>query len=537
MADIVFQENNETDRYYPLNQIYEDNDRICLDKITLFGKKGTYKKMEFSNGFIICLGYFNPQKETYDEVLQKIFNNISKEVIIKTKKEIPGQYIFIIKKDDSIYLFNDFWGIRKIFYSINKNIISTYVTFIENCDNSFKDITLQKNFEYISMNTILYPSLLNGSFFNKNIRYLRNYEYIEYSDNNINIKKIILEIDNKKRDSIINIKNDINQYLFEIIADNNFINGNIGLTITGGYDSRLISTIGNKIYKKSELMISISSKNLHSKDDMKIAKKISKCLKTSLRVYNCEMNENDYKKFQLITEGMSPKKNSVILPMILNSNKYDLGYGGAFGTEHFISLYEFRSISDFIKKSIEKAKGKIEAGNIYWDALEKALKKEFSEIRKYYKLKIDNHIDYLRIFTLQTTSFFGSYMLSSFNINGLKFDPYGTAKFTELMMQLNDNYWKSQIRENRYNIEKILMVDNSRKVGKIITSHHGPMVPYENNKLLYIWQKIRYFIPYAFKYHIRKIIAHDKIIIREMHDFKYQTNGWDEIFIKRFLYN
>jgi len=84
---------------------------------------------------------------------------------------------------------------------------------------------------------------------------LRPFQYIEIDTNSgkVDIKSVQFQLDNRKDNQIDQLAGQFLENLKGTIENPGFQNQPVGLTLTGGYDSRLISAIAAPFYKNSEL--------------------------------------------------------------------------------------------------------------------------------------------------------------------------------------------------------------------------------------------------------------------------------------------
>jgi hypothetical protein len=104
---------------------------------------------------------------------------------------------------------------------------------------------------------------------------------------------------------------------------------------------------------------------------------------------------------------------------------------------------------------------------------------EFKDIEKHYKLSVPNILDKVRIFILLRTAFFSSFMLAAYNIKGLQVEPYGYFKLLEIALKIPEEHIRRGGKSRNTNlVQKKAMSEVSYNIGKIITTHYQPMLPY-----------------------------------------------------------
>lgn len=538
MADFIWAQENIS-KISRFNKLYGNNILQPIENIQIFGIEGTYAYMQKDNNFITVLGYCCFPGESIKTTILEIFNDFDESKISELKKKLTGQFIIIIKQGFLIYIFGDTWQIRNVFYSKDLKLISSSFSVIEDILGTKIDkLDSKKVLEYIALRHFSYPGWLGNKTIHIDIKCLRPFEYIMIDTSNFNshIGEICFDIDNNKEHNLNKISSELITNLKAVIENPFYKEKEIGITVTGGYDSRLVATIAANYYKKAFFRIATSENAHGSIKDAKIVKKIAKALNIPFRIYTSTGDEDLFRKFYFFSEGLSPKENSVITPIIEKMGIYALGLGGCFGSEHFISLNQCSNIEDFIDESILKAKSNIQAIEDEWEQLRFSVLEEFKDIEKHYILSVPNTLDKVRIFILLRTAFFSSFMLAAYNIKGLQVEPYSYFKLLEIALRIPEEYNRRGGKSRNTNlVQKKAMLEVSYNIGKIITSHYQPMLPYTIwTSPYYLWGYFRVFYgkvinkiknKYKTNHYRKKVIINNNI--------SYFSDGWDELFLQR----
>jgi len=536
MADFIWAQRNiiEAPRF---KRIYKKNMLKPMRKMYIYGKDKTYTFIQKENNFIIIIGYCCFPGESIHNTALRILKSFNESKILNLKKQLTGQFIIIIKKNNIVYSFGDIWQVRNIFYSKDFNIISSSISSIEkNINTSEKDLDVDKVIEYIAMEIIHYPSWLGNKTMHINIKRLRPFEYIiiDTLKSVFRIGEVCFYIDNRKELSLDKISNNLLDTLRNIIENPSFKDSKIGVTLTGGYDTRLVAILATNYYKNSSFRIALSQETYGSIKESKISKKIAKIVNIPIVIKSSKTNRDFNDRFYILTEGLSPTNNSTITPIIYKNYIYDLGLGGCFGTELFKPLDSYLKIEDYIKKSILKAKKYIQINKEAWSRLYFSIDEEFKSIREHYILYEPNVLDELRIFLLLNTAFFSSSILAPYNINGLEFEPYYFWHILEIAFKVPKKYmciygfsrWTSLVQKK--SISKI-----NYPIGRVMTTNYQPMLPLTIRTLIF-------YLSGGFQYFTDKVISSlknknkqysKKITINN--NLYYLSDGWDELFLRR----
>ena len=543
MADFLWEQNPHTSQPDRFKKLYnEDNFLRLTDRLTVHGYEKTYFHRKRENGdFIVAIGSCYYPGKTIAASLEDILDTgtFDGATIARLKTELVGQYILVIKKGGTLYFLNDNWQVRQIFYSPNPHIIASSLSVLEErltTGSQYPDE--YKIFEYLAAQYVYYyPAWFNNGTMHKGIFFLRPFEYIEMdaATGHGEIKSIQFRIDNKKETHLESLVNRFIDTLKAIIENPAFRDQPVGLTLTGGYDSRLISSTAAPYYESSELRLGISRDIAASLEDLTIAEKVARRLKRPLR--KCYTTDESRENFNFYTEGMSPPQNCVIAPLIEEAGRYAVGFGGIFGTELFKPLPIYSSAADFAAKRIAHARKYMKAGENLWQQLEASIIAEIMDIEKHYLLSEPDINDHIHILYLLHTGFFGSFMLAPYNIKGLQVEPYGHFKILDLVMKLHPSFKPYSILLGNGFLQKEAMARINYRAGKITTTHQRPLLPLSARTLpAYLYpflaNKFRIHLQlFKIRWNIGKRDDQQKVFETLANDIQIVPNG-REIFFK-----
>lgn len=207
-----------------------------------------YKKLKVNNDnfflikddYIATAGTYLYKQTLNQETLKDIYNDFDED-INEIRKNLIGNYIFIIKKGNFAYIFCDENNIFNSYYFYNRGFwaVSNNLYDIANaCDLELK---VNKNNLYIE---VFQHTLLNGDTIYEECRKLLGSQFIR-----INLLNHFLEIFQISRVSSINFdhvkkfEESLSNLSNSIISKANIIGSNfknVGVSMTGGLDSRTI---------------------------------------------------------------------------------------------------------------------------------------------------------------------------------------------------------------------------------------------------------------------------------------------------------
>jgi hypothetical protein len=535
MSDFVWGKITQSFIDTRLEQLYETK-LLPTNELAIHANKGTYNCFKSDNDFVFVLGYCHHPEKTIEQSLQvqDLLISFTELKIGTIKSSYLGQYILIIKKEENLFIFADCMQVRNIFYSTEEKIISSSFNSIENyLGTGLNSLDKYKLFEFLAVGQIMFPGWLGNGTCHKGIKRLRNYEYIkiDLKDKSISIKNIEYKIDNRKVMDMEFLAAELIKNLEKSICQEHLRSENIGATITGGYDSRLVTAIAAKYYEKIQLRIGISSDRPRSINDYKIAQKIAEKYSTRLDVYY-KNGTKDEELFFNMTEGFVPNDNSGTTRLIDNTHLYSMGLGGLCGTQLFFPD-KFSSGSDFIDFYVSLLKHKFINCDDYIECFYENLKNEFLNLKKQCVFSEDSEQDLLRLFRLHNSLYYGSFIHSAFNIKGIQMEPYLTMPVIETAFKVPDIFKGKKERFGGTNfVQKKAMSLVDYNVGKFMTfSHFEPMLPLSIRTMpLY---SMGYFLHVVDWLKIRTMSKKIAPSITNFYGRQYISNGWNSTFIRR----
>lgn len=501
----------------------------------IFGPQNTFSIARVENDWICSLGYScSLNLGSMDDTLKKILLEFDENKILSIKKELVGQYILIIKKREFMYILADFLGCRNIFYSADRIITSSSFSFIEKSLGPHPhDFDSQAFIEFLAVKEILYPCWLGRHTINRSINYLLPYEYIKVNLNNPNfdIKAIKQYINNEKISDIKTLSERLINSLERIIYREEFKDSLLCSSITGGRDSRLVATIAAKKYPNCNYRIAISSINRNSIKDYKVAKKISRINNAPLDVYELKLpfHENIFTK---ITENFCPAFNITITPIIINADRYAIGFGGVYGTELFAPI-TCKDIQEYFTNALSRAKSSLMIKENFWHSFASSILDQINEIKEHYHFEVYDERDYIRLFNLLMTARYSSFIIAAFNQFGYQLEPFGSFPTVELAFQISPNLWGNKRRIiGDALVEKAALAKLSPRAGRLLAySSYRPVMPFS------IWLSPIYLWGYAlnvFSSASNKIVPRQRKQRREiMPGVFYLSTGWEKYYIEK----
>lgn len=528
MADFIYSFSKQLNDNINFNGLYS-NKFYDSNGLSILFNDNTITNLSRGDSRLIILGYVYCVDMSLNEYFNNLLLDFNEGQIPEIKKTLHGQYTLLLLVKNILYIYSDFLQSRPIYYSFESKIICS--RFDEICqftsNDSFDDY---KIFEYLAMKHIVYPSFLSNSTLNEEIYRLRAYEYLKINLDNglIEVGNLIFEINNKKEYSLDIISNKIERKLKSLIYNPDFKNKKIGLTLTGGFDSRLISFIAKSYYSNSYFRIAVNKGKVSK--DYSIAKKISRITNKNLIVFE---NDPDLQQnlFYKITDGFSPKENSIITPLVIE-NVFDLSIGGVFGTELY-NVVNFNNIKEFVEYSIDNIKSKFIDADINITKLRNEIFDEFEQLKLHYYFVEKNDKDLIRLFILNCIASFNTTILSAYNINGNNYEPYGTFPIIELGFQIPDKFPKIWKYGNKFMIQKNIMYRLDKRVSLINSTRYSPLSP------LNVFSFFSYLIGHnKLKKDIKRgvfdEIKNPKQII--INNWKYLSDDWCEGFVNKYVY-
>lgn len=504
-------------------------------EIHISGLDSTYEYYENSNSFIYSFGYAcKAESHSMKDTLIEILFDFQQQKLGLLKKTLIGQFIIIIKKQATVFIFNDFLGGRNLFYdSINNLITSSFVWAEDSIGYKPDYLDDYKTLEYLAMREVKYPTWVGRKTMNKNISWLLPYEYIKLNlqEDKLEIKQIDFELDNKKDSNLDVLSENLIYKLSTIIERKEFINSTIGCSLTGGRDSRLVAILAANLYPDCRYRIAISKYKKNSLWDLKIAKRIAKIQGVNLDIFEFKPDDHE-QTFRIITEELVPAFNNSITPLIINNHKYSLTFGGVYGSELFEPIF-----TDNIDKYIHYLTGRIKAsidstGHFLYKFIE-SMQEQINEIKKYYHLQEEDEKDYIRIFQMLITARYSSFILSAMAQYGYDIEPYGSYPLVELSLKIHPSLWgnkKSLIGDAT--VQKAALYKISKKASRILAySSFRPVMPFSPRSSL------KYFAGYVLHIYswINRKIGNKKQSKQKINlvNFRYTSEGWYKYYFNR----
>ena len=501
----------------------------------VYGNKGTFCVVRNGEEAIAAIGYVcSINGVSVQDTLSQILSSFTESQIGDLKKKLIGQYVLMIKKGGSMYLFSDFIGARNIFYSDDGLVVSSSFSKIEDLvQTSSSDLDKYKVYEFLAMRHILYPTWLGRSTEHKRIKWLLPYEYlvIDLASSSFRLGSIVYTIDNKKESDCGLLASELLATLRTIINRREFKNSSVAASLTGGRDSRLVAAIAAEQFSNIHFRTSVSSETFTSLKDLEVAKKIAKFRKIPLDVYHFKPGR-DEERFRELTEGFAPSYNHSITPLIDSAGAYSVGFGGVYGTELFMPIL-CNTINEYIATRVESAKLVLKAEDGFWTFFQEALHDEFRRIKDHFQLSDGDDRDYIRLFNLIDTARYSSFILSAFNRTGYQLEPYGSYPVLVLALSVAPTLWGNHRRlVGDALVQKTAMAKLDPHLGRIMTyGSLRPMLP------LSITSAPFYLM--GFTLHVAYWLGNKLVAIKnkpsrtDLPEGYYLSDGWEKYFLDR----
>lgn len=388
------------------------------------------------------------------------------------QRSLVGQYVIIVTTDDGkSYIQSDFLNVRSIYFDVKAKQAASSIGALDAISANDKDP--YKAFEFRAMRGCIYPQWLGSTTALPSVSKLRTCQYLEIDNasGEIAVRDTVLKMDNTKPATPEKNAFICTGILRSIIGS--FSNYHAASTITGGYDSRIISTICSR--KIDNLTLRISTFGDPGFKDLKIARKVAKVLGRKIAVYTADL-KRDSDDFFNYTDGLTPFENCIVTSMMYRTGDFAVGFGGTLGTEIFSTL-RYVTRDDLISSFCSIA-SKDDTGNGYMERFEEALRDEFAHIASHIKLAVNEERDIVRLFWTFATARFSSPIVSAFDINGRQMEPFATFPMVEAALGISYDYQGDQKTHGRfYMIPKMIMKEVSTRVGMIDSTHFAPFLP------------------------------------------------------------
>lgn len=450
-------------------------------QVTIYGNKDTFCFIRDNEDFIASIGYVcHTDSHSMRATLSTILNSFNESQIAGLKKTLVGQYVIMVKKADTIYLFSDFLGVRNIFYSNDGKIIATSFSKIEDLlGPSNQDLDINKVFEYLCMRHVHYPTWLGSSTLHKRIKWLLPSEYLVFDicNSSYRIGSITYSISNHKEENCSRLADELLSDLTAIINRKEFKGVRVAASLTGGRDSRLVAAIAADQYPNIRFRTAVSTHKYSSLKDFEIAQKIAQLRQIPIDAYEFQPGRDDA-RFIDLTEGFAPQFNHAIAPLIDSASNYALGLGGAFGTELFKPIV-WNNLEDYLPQKIKNAKKSLRVDEKFWGYFRQSLYDDFMRTKQHFELNSEDERDYFRLFKLINTARYSSFTLAAFNRKGYQVEPYGSYTVVELALRIAPSLWgdhRKLVGDSL--VQKAAMAKLAPRLARVLTyNSFRPMTP------------------------------------------------------------
>lgn len=465
MADFFYTSSSVPPR--KLEQIYSETDTL-KDNMRVY-RNYTSEVYEYENNSAYIIGTSQVIEKDKETFIKNLLAKFDESLMPFIQRELIGQYIILIYANKKWYIQSDFVNIRPIFYDLEKDEVSSNLGAMSSFHPGFD--TAYKSLEFKAMDKCLYPVMLGIETSNKAIRRLQPCQYIVI-DEKIEVRNFTLYLDNTKISSAEACAEETRLLLTKIIrkyADKRAVS-----TITGGYDSRLISSLCAINISNLELRIStIKEKGF---DDLSIAKRIAKKLKKKLNIYKTAP-QTIKEEYTFLTDGLSKENNMIIMDMIKHGADFQIGFGGAMGTELYSTL-PFHHKKQLVDSFVSIAEDKISDDDTFIQSFRLALNEQIEHIEHHLLLKEKNPRDLVRLFLVLMTARFSSPLLALSDIYGHDIEPFATFPVIESGLRIPYHFQGDSKTFGRfYLIPKLVMKKTNYGIGAIDSTHYQPLLP------------------------------------------------------------
>jgi len=445
------------------------------------GEPATFQTLEAGGDAVAAVGYVcAPEAASMSETLARLLASFRESDIPVLKRKLLGEYVMLVKKGDTIWLFTDFIGARNLFYATGRLAISSSFQQAESlAGTSGSDLDQDKVLEFLAMKEVLYPTWLGPGTCHRRIRWLLPYEYLVVDTRNsaVRVGSVVCRIDNHKVSDCDALAADLLTRLSHAIERPEFREVSVGATLTGGHDSRLVAGIAAQKYRNIRFRIAVSSEDRRSQRDLAVAQRVAAVKKIPLDVYAFDPQQHD-ERFREQTEGFSPRFNHAMAPLLERAGSYSIGFGGVFGTELFLPL-PWPSLDAYLRYAIERAKPALTVSGSFWRTFEEALRAQVRGLKEHYVLAQKNDHDQIRLLLLLDTARYASFILSAFNTSGRQLDPYGGHDVFALAFRIAPELWGNHRRfAGKSWVQKAAMARLDPAMGRVMSyQHYRPMLP------------------------------------------------------------
>ncbi|MGN0257414.1 MAG: hypothetical protein ACI4CA_03450 [Bacteroides sp.] len=466
MADFYYSSSKST-LPQKIFQIYAKTD--LLEKNVLIYRNYESEHYEYKGNSAYIVGTAQVIDKDKDTFIYEVLDDFNEGKLPIIQKKLIGQYILLIYANEKWYIHSDFMNIRSIYYDLEKGEVSSNFGALSSFHTGFEDD--YTSLEFQAMDKCLYPVTLGNTTSIKSILRLQPCQYIVI-DKEIMVRDFTININNKKIEPAEACADTTLSLLSSIIRK--YADFRAVSTITGGYDSRLISSLCASLIPNLDLRIStIEDKGFV---DLSIGKLVAEKLGKRLRIYKTTPKA-DKDEYCYLTHGLSKENNLIIMGMIKHTSDYQIGFGGTMGTELYSSI-SYHHKEELIDSFVKTASCQVSDNDKFIQSFRHALEKQINYIENHILLEEKNPRDLVRLFLVFMTARFSSPLLSLSDIYGHQFEPYATFPIIENGLQIPYHYQGDSKTFGRfYLIPKLIMKKVNYKVGSIDTTHHQPLLP------------------------------------------------------------
>lgn len=536
MADFYYSHDDKTLQSPKFAEFYSIR-RNVAPGCDLFWNEGTAGHHAEADDSITILGYARDCEGPADALaapslsgLLRVFDG-SGASVAALKKRLAGQYLILIRKGPTLFLFSDFLQTRNIWYNPEKCRVSSSFGAMRTDAGSRCDE--YKAFEWLAMRHCLYPVWLGNGTIDPAVLRLRGYEYLTIDTRNgeISVKGLHFDVDNRKIGSLKKIKELTLSTLRRAVRHPDEREKKAWATVTGGFDSRLTASMVREYYP--DLHLRIAEWEGGSSRDRTIAERVAGVFGRPLDVFYCNP-ASQLEVFYRMTDGFSPKENGVMTELILSTNAEDVAFGGVFGTELY-TAFPYASFGELAAAYLLRARQHIQADEAFYERFRTALQDEFEEISRHYTLREAEPRDHIRIFQLLVTGAFSAPQIAAASIRGRQYELFGSYPVIETGLKIPYKYLGSSYTLGRfYLIPKSLMVTVNSQASWVDTTHFCPMRPLAPDSLAaYIRGRFRRKRYYKRQAAIQR--GKMRMLSLTTDTFSYTSNDWFEGFLRTYF--
>lgn len=486
MADFFFS-SAEGHKPEKLTRIYSRSVAVN-GKLSLFSNYAfeSYSAGDNSAYIIGTAQVLDEDKAPFFETLLEEFTERSLPLL---QQKLTGQYVIVISANGKVFILPDFLNVKTVFFDRNNKEASSRPGALSSFREGFIDG--YKSFEAKAMGKSLYPVTLGSDTAWSPIERLQPCQYLvvgEDSGEEITVKDFTIDIDNVKRQSAGECARDNHKLLRAITGKYSSLKS--VSTITGGYDSRLVSAICASVIPNLELRIGAVREE--DFQDLKIARRVAGRLGKKLNVYKTEP-DSVREEFMDMTDGQCSEDNIVIFEMARHSGDYDIGFGGTFGTELYSTL-RYTDKESLMEAFLNTARKSMQASESMLQTFRKSMEDQFEYLESHLVLKERDPRDAVRLFMVFMTSRFSSPLLSLSDVYGHQMEPLATFPVIRNGLQIPYRFQGDTKSYGRfYLIPKMIMKRISIRAGAVRSTHSSPLLPLSVFTFpIYVFQKLAF---------------------------------------------